>query len=754
MAANVIGHATLNVVPSTKGFGSALKGQIDPQGAAAGTSSGSKLGGAFKAAIGPLMAAAGAVGMGMFVASSVKAAGALEQSMGAIDSVFKSNSGVMHAWASGAASSVGLTRNEFNELGTLIGSQLKNAGTAMSDLGPKTNELIGLGADLASMFGGTSKEAVEAISSALKGERDPIEKYGVSLKQTTIDAKAAELGFQKVGGALSAEANAAATLALIMEQTTDAHGNFAKESSTYEGTMQRLSASWGNITATIGQGFLPIATAVGSVLLGMMPTIQGWADKFASLAPAVQGVTEILLKGNFDGGLFAAFKVAEDSTFVDFLFDVREGVMALFTSGDPSGLANLFVGLIEGAADARNGLITTLAELIPSILQTILGMAPAILGAAVSSFTSLVSALITVVPSLLTAILGMLPSIITTLLGMVPVLITAALQLFTGLVQAVIAVIPLVVTSIVTMLPGIAAALLGMLPAIVESGLSLFMGIVQAVIEMLPVLITTVLDLLPVLITTIVGMLPGILSAGIELFLGLVMAVVQMLPQLIVTLVGILPSLVSTLVGMIPTLMTTGIELFITLAKAVIRALPQITGAILFEVIPALLGAVLSAVPQLLGAGGDLIRGLVDGLWKSAAKVGKALLDIIGDAVDGFLSFLGIHSPSRLFRGFGVNVGEGLAGGIGSMEGDVAAAALGLAHAAADAVDGSSLTLDAGVNVAARTAAALAELGVGEVAPHYETTYNDYSTSQEDKQAKLQRAQLNLERTVAATLGR
>ena len=198
MAANVIGHATLNVVPSTKGFGSALNGDLGPVGDSGGKTLGGKVGGAFKGVVGPLLAAAGAVGMGMFVSSAVKAAGGLEQSIGAINSVFKSGAGGMLEWSSGAATAVGLTRNEFNELGTLIGSQLKNAGVAMSDLGPKTNELIGLGADLSSMFGGTSREAVEALSSALKGERDPIEKYGVSLKQASSDSKAAELGNEKV----------------------------------------------------------------------------------------------------------------------------------------------------------------------------------------------------------------------------------------------------------------------------------------------------------------------------------------------------------------------------------------------------------------------------------------------------------------------------------------------------------------------------------------------------------------------------
>src|SRR5699024_11214970 len=98
------------------------------------------------------------------------------------------------------------------------------------------------------------------LSSALKGERDPIEKYGVTLKQSSIDAEAARLGYEKVGGSLSNQAQQAATLSLITKQTADAQGNFAKESDTLEGKQQRLTAQYENAKATLGTGLLPVAT--------------------------------------------------------------------------------------------------------------------------------------------------------------------------------------------------------------------------------------------------------------------------------------------------------------------------------------------------------------------------------------------------------------------------------------------------------------------------------------------------------------
>lgn len=288
-----IGSAAMPIVPTFNGIKNDLeRGLSSPMGAAGtkggrlyGDSAGKSLTSSLsrhakKAALlasGALVV--GAAGAFKFGADAVSLAADLEQSIGAVDTVFGKSAKRMHKWAKGAANDVGLTRNEFNELGTLIGSQLKNGGTAMDRLAPKTNKLIKLGADLSSMFGGQTSEAVEALSSALKGERDPIERYGVSLNQAKIDAEAAALGFEKVDGALSSEAQQAATLSLIMKQTADAHGNFAKEADTLSGKQQRLKASLEDTKTEIGTALLPIvADAADFLLKEGVPAFQGFAD--------------------------------------------------------------------------------------------------------------------------------------------------------------------------------------------------------------------------------------------------------------------------------------------------------------------------------------------------------------------------------------------------------------------------------------------------------------------------------------------
>lgn len=282
-----VASAFVSIIPSAKGFGSKLNSQVGGDIDSSGKKLGSRLGTAMKG--GALAAVGGAVLAGAFLKDAVGMAGELEQSVGAIDTVFGKSASKMHKWAKGAAQDVGLTQNEFNELGTLIGSQLKNGGTAMDQLAPKTNNLITMGADLSSMFGGSTKEAVEALSSALKGERDPIERYGVSLNQAKIDAEAAALGFEKVGGALTDEAKQAATLSLITKQTSDAHGNFAKESGTLAGQQQRLSASFDNMKTSLGTALLPVVTRVVTAFNDWLPKISEFGRSLSDAAgPALK----------------------------------------------------------------------------------------------------------------------------------------------------------------------------------------------------------------------------------------------------------------------------------------------------------------------------------------------------------------------------------------------------------------------------------------------------------------------------------
>lgn len=251
----------------------------------AGRESGTRFGGAFKAAITGALAYVGVQQIAGLYKNFVQEAGDLEQSVGAVDAVFKESAAKMHQWAATASTSVGISKNEYNQFASVLGSMLKNAGTPMEQLGDKTNKLITLGADLASMYGGTTADAIEAISAALRGEMDPIERYGISLNDAMLTQEGLRLGIQKTGGSFDTQQKQLIVQSLLFKQSADAQGNFYREQDTYQHKTQVLAAQWKDLSAQIGERFLPAAGMVAEWLSTQgLPLFDSFATSIANVA--------------------------------------------------------------------------------------------------------------------------------------------------------------------------------------------------------------------------------------------------------------------------------------------------------------------------------------------------------------------------------------------------------------------------------------------------------------------------------------
>lgn len=78
----------------------------------------------------------------------------------------------------------------------------------------------------------------------------------------------------------------------------------------------------------------------------------------------------------------------------------------------------------------------------------------------------------------------------------------------------------------------------------------------------------------------------------------------------------------------------------------------------------------LASIPgRMVSIGSQIVHGIISGITGSIGKVGSAILGGVKDAISGVKNFLGIHSPSRLFRDqIGRNIGLGLAQGISNSQ--------------------------------------------------------------------------------------
>lgn len=653
-------------------------------------------------------------------AKAVKSASALEQNLGAMASVFKTSNGQMLEWANTAASAVGLAKSEYAGLATVLGAQLKNMGVSQEQLGGQTNKLIGLGADLAAQFGGSTSDAVSALSSLLRGERDPIERYGVSINEAAVKAKMAEMGLAGLSGEAEKNAKLSATLALLYAQTADAQGAFSRESTTLAGAQQRLAAGTENLYATLGTSLLPAVTAVTAAFGQMVNTLQesewfqtltanlatasnSFADfvfgllngansldfgaLFAGLLPAVISGVQNAAAWMSSGGLTAIvasigagreallssaidlFRAIADAlpqiipALVTAILQFVQDAATLLVESVPAivdAAVQMFSGLLDSLAIVLPNLVSQIAGMLPALISSLLGMIPGILGSAVTLFNSLVSAVVTILPLLISTLTSLLPQLVESILSMLPGILQAAVQLFLSLVEAIPVILPVLIESVLSLIPMLISTLLAQIPALLEAAITLFTSLVEAIPVIIPKLLETILTLLPEIITTLIGMIPTLLDAAITLFTSLVESLPVILPKLITAIIGLVPRLVGTIIGLVPQLLDAAIKLFTSLVTAIPRIIPQLIDAVR-NLAPSLVGSVRELIPNLLSAGGDLISGLVRGIQRSAGQVGRALLDIGRRAVGDFLKFFGIKSPSRLMAKFGKFLPQGVA---------------------------------------------------------------------------------------------
>jgi hypothetical protein len=293
------------------------------------------------------IAAAGTLAaVGAIAQEAYAAASAAQQSAGAVESVFGAEAEAIKGLAAEAAQAVGLSTNSYQELASVLGAQLAGMGYAGAELTAQTDSLIGTGADLAATFGGTTADAVSALSSLMRGERDPIERYGIALNQAAVDARVAALGLDTSTPAAQRAAEAQATLAIVAEQSAAAQGAFAREADTAAGQTQRASAEFENAKAALGDVLLPIVASAAQQLAGLAQTLVENKDVVIPLVAVVSGLAAAILLVN--GAIKAYRTVAMIATAAQWLFNVA-------MSANPIGLVVLAVAaLVAGVVYAYN----------------------------------------------------------------------------------------------------------------------------------------------------------------------------------------------------------------------------------------------------------------------------------------------------------------------------------------------------------------------------------------------------------------
>lgn len=260
---------------------------------------------------------AGAEKVKEFVGDSVEAYSNLNESLNAVNKIFGTSQNVILNWGKTTANSYGLSQRAFNDLAVPLGAGLKNAGIPLKNTADLTIELTKRASDMASVFNTSVPEALDAIQSGLRGESDPLERYGVGLTAAKVQAEAlAETG-KKTAASLTPQQLAMARINLIMKQTSSTQGDFVQTSGQLANAQRIASAKTEELQAKIGQQLQPavlavtkaklaLTAAISDKLLPAMITLGTWVEKNSTLMELTAAIVGGMLVAAFTSWAIAA----------------------------------------------------------------------------------------------------------------------------------------------------------------------------------------------------------------------------------------------------------------------------------------------------------------------------------------------------------------------------------------------------------------------------------------------------------------
>ena len=233
-------------------------------------------------------------------------------------------------------------------------------------------------------------------------------------------------------------------------------------------------------------------------------------------------------------------------------------------------------------------------------------------------------------------------------------------------------------------LESIGGAIATMIPKIIATAQAI-QGALGPIIEWLAPIVTTAIGTIVNVINDALTIIQGVVMVIQGIFTGDWQMIWDGVKTIVDGAINAVVNLISGLYDMFKTQMdtigTTLKNLWQGAWDAVTGYLSSAVGSIGSTVagIPGrIMGALGNLGSMLYQAGVDVIQGFINGILAKAGSLASSILSTVKGGVNGVLSYLGIKSPSRLFRKIGVHTGEGLILGINDQATAVADAWAGL----------------------------------------------------------------------------
>jgi phage-related protein len=499
---------------------------------------------------------------------------------------------------------------------------------------------------------------------------------------------------------------------------------------TIEGATATMKASWENLLTSIGRSdanFNNIITQLSNSAQNYLNVMMEFADtaitNIANSLPQVLDAAISLLENNFPkitqlvtkviteigpkimealpqllsavSNIFAQLwnTIQQLTAGIDFIAIMNdivtkaiEGLVAVI-GGIVDWLGTQGPTIMSAAGSLFGNLATGLLQAIPqvlSVLPSLISTLVSLVSQALDGITQWVSSidLVSILGDIGAKVGELLPSIalgLQTLVGDVinwlitngGTLLAAAGSFFGNLIQGLLSNIPNIISGLVTTVQSILSTLMTEGPNLLMGAIDFFLNILTGILNALPDILAGLVDLVTQLISYVVEHGPEMLTSALNFFGQILQGIISKGPEILAKIGSVISDCVSKVGAAVGRMLQKGIELI----GGILSGIGQKAGE-LWSWFSSLPGQIVSTIGDLgstlWSAGSDLIQGFINGITNAASGIWNSVSGAIGGAVDQVKSFLGIASPSKLFKQFGEWTMEGYEIGVNANADSVA----------------------------------------------------------------------------------
>jgi len=507
--AGSIAKAYVQVIPSAKGIKGKLSGMLGGEAGAAGNNAGSSFASNLLSKAKGLIIAGG---IGKMLGESLQAGGALQQSLGGVETLFKDSAATVIANAEKAYKTAGMSANQYMESVTgfsasllqgLAGDTEKAASVAdmaMTDMSDNANKM------------GTSMEAIQnAYQGFAKQNYTMLDNLKLGYGGTKTEMERLLKDAQKITGVKYDISNLSDVYSAIhvIQGELGITGTTAKEAATtLSGSMASMKAAFSDVLAnlSLGRDIGPSLTALGETvftfltgnLIPMVGNILGTLPEVLSSAfsMAIQGLN--MASANADA-------------FLQVGIDLVTGIGTAVITAAPY-LAEAAFNLVASLGNAIK--TTDWAQLATSTITSLRGSLDIAAGEILGTDGDIVG-------SMLTAIASGLPDILAT-----------GGEMLNTLVSGIASALPGLTAQALQLLVSFVNQLLSGLPQVLGTGKSILLNLVDGIKTAYPSMLASAGEAIGTLLKGIVQSLPSILAAGFDLVVTLISGIGNAAPDL------------------------------------------------------------------------------------------------------------------------------------------------------------------------------------------------------------------------------